>query len=124
MPDEIKRNIEIYEEVILKLCQLFKKIGISEKPIKVYEVFRYMCLNGYLSSGKFSDSMPESFINLELGGYISMDVTGSVVMANYGVCRHTTDFLSHIYCLQIGKYNMLKLIKTINKKIIFFLFIK
>ncbi len=97
MPDEIKRNIEIYEEVILKLCQLFKKMGISDKPIKIYESFRYMCFNGYLSSGNFSDSLPESFINIELGGWIPMDVTGSVVLANYGVCRHTTDFLSHIY---------------------------
>ena len=26
-----------------------------------------------------------------------MDLVGSMILANYGVCRHTTDFLSHIY---------------------------
>lgn len=97
MPDEIKWNIEIYEEVIQNLCQFFKNTGISEEPIKIYETFRYMCLNGYLSTKKYSDNLPDSFIKLELGGYIPMDVTGSMIMANYGVCRHTTDFLSHIY---------------------------
>lgn len=97
MPDEIKCNIEIYEEFIHNLCQFFENIGISKEPIKIYETFRYMYLNGYLSSEKYSDNIPNSFIKLE-SGYIPMDVAGSMIMANYGVCRHTTDFLSHIYC--------------------------
>lgn len=98
MSNEMKDNIEIYEEFIQNICQFYKRIGIAGNPIKIYEVFRYMYLHGYLSSEKYSDNIPEPFIELELDGYIPMDVTGSMIMANYGVCRHTTDFLSRIYC--------------------------
>lgn len=95
---EVKDNIKIYEEVIDKLSQLFIKLGISKDPVKIYETFRYMYINGYLSSnGRYSDIIPLEMINLELDGFIKMDVTGMFLLYGYGVCRHTSDFLRHIY---------------------------
>lgn len=97
MPYEIEENITIYEKVIQDLCLLYEHIGIGDNPIQIYESFRYMYLNHYLSCEEFSDEIPRDFINLELKGYLPMDIVGSMILANYGVCRHTTDFLSHIY---------------------------
>lgn len=97
MEFEVKEIIMRYEDVIDNLCYFFKKIGIHDNPIKMYETFRYMLLNHYLSNEYFSDEIPKEFIKLEDSGYIPMDITGSIVLANYGVCRHTTDFLYHIY---------------------------
>ncbi len=56
--------------------------------------------NGFLSNnGAYNDSdiFPEELINLELAEYIPMDITGIMLLYGYGVCRHTTDFLAHIY---------------------------
>lgn len=97
MEYEIKENIKWYGEVIDNFCILFIKLGISNHPVPIYETFQYMLLHHYLSSGFFSDEIPQNFINLELKGYLPMDVTGTMVLANYGVCRHTTDFLYHVY---------------------------
>lgn len=94
---EIKENIDIYEEILSNLCQLFIELGVSDNPLKIYETFHYMYRNGYLSMTKYSDQIPACYINLELNGYIPMDTTGTLLFANYGVCRHTSDFLSHLY---------------------------
>lgn len=95
MMEKIIENIQIYEDVISDLCKLYENMGISENIVKVFEYFRYMYMNGYLSSKDFQDGITDSFINLE--NYIPMDVCGLLVMAGVGVCRHTTDFLDHIY---------------------------
>lgn len=95
MPEEIKSSIEIYEDVIKELCAFYENLGISENIVKVYETFRYMYMNGYLSRRKFRERIPTSFAELEY--FIPIDVCGIVVFAGYGVCRHTTDFLEHIY---------------------------
>lgn len=94
---EVKENIDIYEEILSNLCQLFIELGVSDNPLKIYETFHYMYRNGYLSMGEYSDKIPSAYINLELNGFIPMDITGSFLFANYGVCRHTSDFLSHLY---------------------------
>lgn len=97
MFNEIEENIEIYEDVIENLCKLYENIGIAEDPVKVYEYFRYMYLNGYLSNTKFSEDIPNEIINLEMEAYIPFDITGSIIMMGYGTSRHTSDFLFHIY---------------------------
>lgn len=95
---KIREAIHIYENVIQNLCELFIKLGIHKNPIKIYETFIYMYTNGFLSSnGAYSDILPQNVINLELNGSIPMDITGIVLLYDYGVCRHTSDFLSHIY---------------------------
>lgn len=94
---EIRLSVEIYEEVIQNLCEFYRNIGINESPIKIYETFRYMYLNSYLSSGKYSDNIPGLFRKLEFLGYVPIDVSGIVLLANYGICRHTTGFLAHVY---------------------------
>ncbi len=94
---ELKANVEIYEEVISNLCNLFIELGISDNPIEIYETFRYMYLKGYLSSKPYYDILPQSLIDLEGYGFIPMDTTGTILLTGYGVCRHTTDFLSYIY---------------------------
>lgn len=94
----IREAIKIYENIIQNLCELFIKLDIHKKPIKIYETFIYMYTNGFLSSnGAYSDVLPQNIITLELDGYISMDITGIVLLCGYGVCRHTSDFLAHIY---------------------------
>ncbi len=50
MPYEMEENIAIYEKVIQDLCLLYEHIGIEDNPIQIYETFRYMYLNHYLSS--------------------------------------------------------------------------
>lgn len=95
---KIRENVKIYEEIIQNLCELFIKLDIHKDPVKIYENFIYMYTNGFLSNnGTYSDILPESCINLELNGYIPMDITGIILLYGYGVCRHTSDFLSHIY---------------------------
>lgn len=95
---EIKESAEIYQEIIQELCNLFIRLDIHEDPVKIYETFIYMYTNGFLSNeGTFSDILPERFIDLELSRYIPMDITGIILLYGFGVCRHTTDFLSHIY---------------------------
>lgn len=56
-----------------------------------------MYLNNFLSCGSFSDDISIDFINLERRDYLPMDIVGCMILANYGVCRHTSDLLSHIY---------------------------
>lgn len=118
MLEEVKEMVDIYEEVIKNLCQLYQNIGIAERPIELYETFRYMYLNGYLSCDKYSEIIPDSLIELEQ--YIPMDIVGMMVMANYGVCRHTTDFLVHIYeyldYISSQLFLYLPKIKIYNKK--------
>lgn len=97
MPEEMKTIVKIYEDVVCELCQFYTKMEIDDDPMKVFEVFWYMCVNSYLSSGQFFNGIPESIINLEKKNIIFMDIEGSVILADYGVCRNTTDFLSHIY---------------------------
>jgi len=95
---EIRECVDIYEDIVQHLCELFTKLNINKDPVKIYETFIYMYTNGFLSnSGTYSDILPESCINLELNGYIPMDITGIILLYGYGVCRHTSDFLSHIY---------------------------
>lgn len=97
MPEELKENIQIYEDVIKDLCQFYEHIEISDNIVKLYEYFRYMYTKGYLSSDEYQEKYPESFVNIESKIYVPMDVCGFFVMAGAGVCRHTTDFLEHIY---------------------------
>ncbi len=94
---EVKENIDIYEEVLSNMSQLFIELGVSDNPLKIYETFLYMYQNGYLSMGEYSDQFPSSYKNLEENGFIPMDITGSFLFTNYGLCRHTSDFLSHLY---------------------------
>ena len=92
------QNIKIYEEVIQNLCDLFTYLGIANDPIKIYETYRFMYTSGFLSLDKsYSDNVSEECIELERQGYIPMDITGMIVLNGYGICRHTTDFLYHIY---------------------------
>ena len=94
----IKESVDIYEDVVQNLCELFVKLDIQRDPIKIYENFIYMYTNGFLSNnGIYTDVLPQRCINLELAGYIPMDITGIILFYGYGVCRHTSDFLSHIY---------------------------
>lgn len=94
----IKESVHVYEEVVHKLCELFTKLKIDKDPVKVYETFLYMFRNGYLSSnGTYSAVLPEDIENLELNGFIPMDITGLILLYGCGCCRHTTDFLSHIF---------------------------
>ena len=97
MPEEMKTIVEIYEDVVDELCQFYNKLEIVDDPMKVFEVCWYMCVNSYLSSGQFFNGIPEGIINLEKKNIILMDIEGSVILADYGVCRNTTDFLSHVY---------------------------
>lgn len=95
---EIRETVKIYENVIQNLCELFIKLDIHKDPIKIYETFIYMYTNGFLSNnGTYSDILPQNVINLELNGYIPIDIEGIILLYGYGVCRHTSDFLSHIY---------------------------
>lgn len=94
---EVKENIDIYEEILFHLCKLFIELGVSDNPLKIYETFRYMYQKGYLSIEEYSDQIPSMYTNLELHGFIPMDATGTFLFTNYGVCRHTSDFLTHIY---------------------------
>ena len=94
---EVKENIDIYEEILFQLCKLFIELGVSNNPLKIYETFRYMYQNGYLSIEEYSNQIPSMYKDLEGNGFIPMDATGTFLFTNYGVCRHTSDFLSHIY---------------------------
>lgn len=94
---EVEENIQIYEEVIFNLCNLLIELGISDNPIEIFETFRYMYHQGYLSIQPYSDRIPDNYIALERNGFIAMDITGTLLLTGYGVCRHTTDFLSYIY---------------------------
>lgn len=95
----MSRNPEIRETVkIYDLCELFIKLDIHKDPIKIYETFLYMYTNGFLSSNRtYSDVLPQNVINLELNGYIPLNIIGIILLYGYGVCRHTSDFLLHIY---------------------------
>lgn len=95
--EEIAENISIYESVIYDLSTLFTKIGISDNPIKIFEHFEYLINNGFLSPNPLNENVPEYLIEIENNGYLTMDTCGSLIFTNYGVCRNTTDFLSHIY---------------------------
>ena len=95
---ELRECVDIYEDVVNSLSELFVKLDIHRDPVKIYENFIYMYKNGFLSNnGTYSDGIPDSCINLELNGYIPMDITGIILLHGYGICRHTSDFLSHIY---------------------------
>lgn len=98
IPIEIEKNIYIYEEIIQKLGDLFMNLGFDNDVIKIYENFRYMYTNGFLSCDKkYFECLKNEIVRLETDGFIPMDFTGSILMTNYGVCRHTTDFLYHLY---------------------------
>lgn len=95
---KIKENVKIYEEIIQQVCELFIKIGIQDDPVKIYENFIFMYMNGFLSrNGVYVDSTPIECMALEYAGYIPLDITGIILLYGHGVCRHTTDFLAHIY---------------------------
>lgn len=118
----IRENVMLYEEIVDRLCRLFIKLGIENNPVKIYETFIYMYTNGYLSyNSKFLEDVPSRYINLELNGYIKADIVGMMVMCGFGVCRHTSDFLYHIYsrlgyqCSQLFTYHPLLHIEVDNK---------
>lgn len=95
---EIIENSKIYEEVVNNLAELFIKLGIQNDPVKIYETFRYIYMNGFLSNNStYSDIIPNIYLNLEFKGYIPIDICGSILLSGYGVCRHTSDFLFHLY---------------------------
>lgn len=112
MPEEMKENIKIYEDVILELGKLMQDLGISDDPIKVYEMYYYMYRNNYLSSGRFSEDIPELMSTIE-PEIMTFDTCGCMILGDYGTCRHLVDFLRHIYkCLgyissQLFVYNPL-----------------
>lgn len=94
----MKENIKIYEEVIHKICELFIKLKIHKDPVKIYETFIQMFENGILSNhGIYKDMIPNKCINIEVNGLIAMDICGIILFTGFGICRHTTDFLRHIY---------------------------
>lgn len=94
----INECVKVYEDVIQKLAELIYKIGISKDPVKIYETFVYMFRNGYLSyNGISCDVIPKRYINLELERYIEMDITGLILFCGFGVCRHQTNFLYHLF---------------------------
>lgn len=95
---EFRENIQIYEEVVQRICELFIKLNVHEDPVKIYENFIYMYKNGFLSNnGIYSNILSEKCKKIEGVGYIPIDISGIILLYGYGVCRHTTDFLSHIY---------------------------
>lgn len=100
LSNEMKENIEIYDNVVNDLKGFFISIGIGDDPVKVSETFYYMCMNSYLSSCScFKNDSPYDLERLEDLGRLPIDVTGSVVFTGHGVCRHQADFLNHIFIL-------------------------
>lgn len=91
MPEEMKENIKIYEDVILELGKLMQDLGISDDPIKVYEMYYYMYRNNYLSSGRFSEDIPELMSTIE-PEIMTFDTCGCMILGDYGTCRHLVDF--------------------------------
>lgn len=76
---------------------MFVELDIYEDPVKIYENFIYMYTNGFLSySGTYSDDVLKEIVEID-AKYIPIDVDGLLLLYGCGVCRHTTDFLSHIY---------------------------
>ncbi len=96
MPWELKEIIKIYEDVIDDLTEFYKYIEIANDPIKVFETYRHMLLNSYLSSGTYNDFITKELEKMEYHFWY-MDFDGSLILANYGTCRHLSDFLFHIY---------------------------
>lgn len=93
---DISECVKIYEDVIQKLAELIYKLGINKDPVKIYETFVYMFRYGYLSyNGISCDVIPKRYINLER--YIEMDIMGLILLCGFGVCRHQTNFLYHLY---------------------------
>lgn len=122
----IKENKEIYKDIIKSLAKLCENIEISENPFDIFNTFNYMCLNGYLSFDKnYSFNITKGIFKLDDLGYIPIDFEGMVLLSGYGVCRHTTDFLRHLFCKlgynssQIFVYNPLLKINVINPRIDF-----
>ena len=46
---EVKEIVKIYEDIVNELCDLFITMGVSNNPVAIYETFRYMYTNNYLS---------------------------------------------------------------------------
>lgn len=95
---DINECVKIYEDVIQNLAELIYKLVIHKDAVKIYEVFIYMYRNGFLSyNGISCDVIPKRYKNIEEKGYINMDITGMIIFCGFGVCRHETDFLYHLY---------------------------
>lgn len=94
----IHECVKIYEDVIQKMSELIYKLDIDKDPVKIYETFICMFKYGYLSyNGISCDVIPKRYKNLEFEKYINMDIAGMVLFCGFGVCRHQTDFLYHLY---------------------------
>lgn len=96
MPDEMKENIKIYEDVILDLGKFMQNLEVANDPMKIYEMFYYMYKNNYLSSGIFYADIPKSMLAVE-PEIMTFDTCGCMILGDYGTCRHLVDFLRHIY---------------------------
>ncbi len=96
--DIIIENNKIYKEIINNIADLFKKIGIDNDPVKIYETFIYMYRNGYLSVKKnFDDETKKSFNELESEDLIAINKVGILIFLGAAVCRHKANFLNLIY---------------------------
>lgn len=106
---EIDESVQIYEEVVRNLCNLYRELGIDDDPVKIFENFIFMYKNGFLSNNRmFSNTVSDELLKIEGStDYLPMDITGIILLCGYGVCRHTSDFLSHIY--QMLRYDSAQL---------------
>lgn len=92
----IDENIKIYEEVIVDYAKFLSSLGVNDDPIKVYEIYRYMIFNKYLSSGSVGSYLPKKVLSID-EKFLKIDNCGCLVLASFATCRHLTDFLRHIY---------------------------
>jgi hypothetical protein len=93
--DEVAK---LYNEVIDKASNLYIKIGIDKDILAIYLFYLTMMEKGYFSENLCVTSIiPDDYIKLEDRSRLPLDLCGSYIMNGYSQCRHTTDFLSHIY---------------------------
>ena len=93
----LKEIANLYDDVINNVCELYTKIGINNDLLKIFETYIYMRENGYLSNNlSISPIIPKEFEKAE-ENYIPIDLCGCYILQGYNLCRHSTDFLCHIY---------------------------
>lgn len=94
MEQELKEIEKYSDEILHNLWQLYRDYNIVG-CLKIYEVFRYMYINGYFSKNKFKSKVSLKYRNIE---YLNKNILiPNLIFCGYGLCRNTTQLLSQIY---------------------------
>lgn len=92
----IDENIKIYEEVISDYVKLLSDLGMSDDPIKTFEVFCYMYMHNYLSSKHIKDKLGKRIVDMD-NKFLNIDNCGCLLLGGHATCRHLADFLRRLY---------------------------